>query len=397
MTFKLFGKPSSLYDNKPPKDYAQEAKELLMVKHSLPTNTKKWGQFDTSIINDDDVVLLVDGDWLCFTSASEEMERFINVYIDGVKHKFKGMTQYKDWCKENNRLDEYKKHKIEKGQYNHPKAISFAKASVKKKIRKGIEATGATKVVIFCGSTGNHRNELPLPMLCDKKYYNYKGQREGEWIPDTLSEIKDWSMSNWLSHWAVFEESDDCITIAKHTLFKRGIKCYTYGVDKDFCQDHIGGLFLVGRHETPVYFQGKEEDKLGWVKAVKTSGNSDKMLGQGDKFLCYQILTYDTVDNYSAYSVLRKYGTLKNFSYTQCAKYLNQFNTQQELWQGVYDFFTKHLPSEFEYVDCFGNTVKSSPLHMLDLHFKCACMRTHKDHVCDVVEDRLKPLGVKYD
>lgn len=371
-------------------------KDLLMVRHGKPKNETHWEQFDDSIFNKDDVVLLIDGDWLAFSTSSKEMERFVEFDHNGVTHKFFGcFTEMRKFCE---RVGiEYEPSKGLKKQYNHPKALEFAKSSCKKKIRNAIQATGATKVVIFCGSTGNHRDSLPLPKLDDNHFFNYKGQREPEWIPETLKPLKKWLMENWLSHWAVGEETDDCITITKKSLDIRGIKCFIRGVDKDFNGEKIGGLYIIGHQDEPKYFEDTPENRLGWVEATKTEGGGEKLKGHGDMFLVAQILTVDDADNYSAKKALKVLGTLKTFSNTKCEKYLSQFKSERELWQGAVDHFKKYLPESFTYTDCFGNRVESDPIDFLNLYYKCAKMREYKEHIPDVIEDRLKPLGVDFE
>lgn len=372
-------------------------KELLMVKHGKPKNDKHWEQFDLSVIKDDDIVLLVDGDWLAFSTSSKEMERSVEFTHNGVTHNFKGCyTEFKQWCEDNN-ID-YQPEIGVKVQYNHPKALEFAKSSCKKKLYKAIQATKATKVIIFCGSTGNHRDSIPLPKLDDDHYYNYKGNRDDtSWIPETLKPLKEWLMTNWYSNWAVGEEADDCITIAKHALDKRSVISYIHGVDKDYNCEQIGGLYLIGHHDSPEWFGDTEDNRLGWIKAIKTEGGADKMIGHGDMFLSYQTMFADDSDGYSAKKALKELGTLKRFGYKGCEKYLMQFNTRKELWQGVVEHFNKYLPERFVYKDCFDNTVVGNPMDLLNIYYRCAKMREHKDHVPNIFEDRLIPLGVKFD
>lgn len=371
--------------------------EVLMIDNSkTKRNNINWGQFDTSVINKDDIVLLVDGDWLAFASTSNEMVRSIDFEHNGKTINFEDCyTGIKKYCKENN--IEYIPNCGLKKHYMKENSTWNAKSTIKKKLFKAISYTKATKIIMFLGSTGNHRDNLPLPKLNDIDYFKYKGQREKDWIPKDLPEIKKWLHSNFLSHWAMQEESDDCITITKHELDRMGIKSYIHGVDKDYNGEQIGGLYILGHQNTPTWFEDTEANRLGWVKAIKTDGGSDKMIGHGDMFLCYQIMSSDDADNYSAKAMLKHYGSLKSFGYKGCEKYLMQFKTRKDLWQGVLDFFTKYLPSEFEYEDCFGVTHQATPLTMLDLYFKCAKMREHKDHIADVIEDRLKPLGVDYE
>ena len=367
--------------------------DLLINRHGKSLNTEKWGQFDCSTFSKDDVVLLIDGDWLAFSSCSNEMKRQVSFTYDGVTQLFDGCyTEMKLFCERNN--IPYKAEEGRKVQFNHANAVNFAKASCKRKIHKAIKATGASKVVIFCGSSGNHRNTIKLPKLDDHHYYRYKGHRDVGWIPETLKTVKSWLMNTWSSHWAVGEEADDCLTITKKSLDDRGIMCYLHGIDKDFNGEQIGGLYLVGHHENPVYFEDTPENRLGWVEIEKTKGGGEKMKGHGAKFLCYQILCSDDTDNYSAKKALKVLGTLKTLSNNQCKKYLDLFNTEQELWQGVVDHFEKHLPPVFEYVDCFDNKHICTPVDLLNVFYQCAKMREYKDHTPDIFSDKLIPFGV---
>lgn len=62
--------------------------DLLINRHGKSLNTEKWGQFDCSTFSKDDVVLLIDGDWLAFSSCSNEMKRQVSFAYDGVTQLF---------------------------------------------------------------------------------------------------------------------------------------------------------------------------------------------------------------------------------------------------------------------------------------------------------------------
>ena len=391
----------NFYETKFGKDVKPKRKitnqDVLCVKNfNEKRNSTKWKPFDTSVINDDDIVLIIDGDWLAFSATSNEMVRSVEFEYNGETISFEDCyTGIKKFCEEKG--IEYVPNCGVKKHYMLEGSLMKAKGTIRKKIYKAISETKATKVIIFLGSTGNHRDELPLPKLNNKDHFNYKGQREKGWIPSDLPEIKKWLHENWMSHWSVFEEADDSITIAKHSLDKRNIVSYLHGIDKDFNCEGVGGLYIVGHHDSPEWFENTDQNRLGWVKATKTSGGGDKMLGHGDMFLSYQILTSDTADNYSAKDAMKYFGSLKSFGYKGCEKYLMKFETRKDLWRGVLDFFKKHLPESFEYEDCFGVTHKATPLTMLNLYYRCAKMREYPEHIPNVIEDRLKPLGVEYE
>lgn len=370
--------------------------DVKMVRHFKQKNTTPFKQFDCSVVNNNDVVLLIDGDWLAFSSCSKEMERFITVTIDGEDKEFAGLTEYKKYLQQIDQLELYKTHNIVNGQRNHDKAVVFAKHSCKAKIAEAIKKTDATKVILFLGNTGNFRDQIPLPQLKNYECSTYKGQRSGGYRPDTLEEVKEWLLTNWDSHWAVGQEADDCIVITKNELYNRGNKVYIAGVDKDFLNETTGGLLIVGHHEKPVYKTGTNEDVLGEFY-TKGKGSYNKPCGGGDKFLAHQLLHGDDTDLYLPTKFMQEFGTLGKLGIKGVEKYINQFNTRKDLWQGVYDFYNEYLPIKMDYLDCFGVTHKDkSPLYFLNLYYQCALMQQYADHKADI-RVLFDELGINYD
>ena len=381
------------------KKYTDE--ELLMVKHNEPINTCPNAVFDVSDYTEDDIVLLIDGDWLTFSATSNEMERFITCNIDGECIEFSGYNKYKEYLKSLGRVDEYSVENCIKGQRNKELFISLG--NIKRKVGSLIEKTKANKVIIALGCIDNKRLYLPLP----KYKGRYKAQRGSEWIPETLPEAKEWTRKKWVSWWSVGKETDDDVTIIFHSLLDKGVKVYLCGIDKDYNQEHYGGLYLIGHHEEPTWYDNTEENALGFLKLVdrevidrKTKKGSGKytsdVKGHGDMFLAYQILSEDSADNYSGKSFLKEFGDKKTFSDKEVVKLLSKCKSRKELWQTVFDTFKKHLPESFEYISWDDKVIKSSPLHAVDLFYKCACMMKHQGFEANIV-DLFDELGVDYD
>jgi hypothetical protein len=374
--------------------------DYYMSKHKRKRNTEHWKEFDISFIKDDDVVALIDGDFVVFKAASNEMKRYIQVEIDGVIKKFGGYRELKKYLKEIDREDEYSYFydKCIRGQYNNPRALINAKSTIKKKIKNIADEVGATVVIVFMGSDGNHRDSLPLPKLQSDSIscFKYKGQRGSEWVPETLDNLKEWTRTSYYSHWSVGRETDDDITITFHRMTDKGIKAVLCAVDKDYNQEHCGGLYIIGHHDKPTMFQDTEENRLGWLGLDRTK-KPPKMKGHGDMFLAYQMITEDDADNYSAKKFLKQYGTLGDFGDVAALKLLSKAKTRTELWQIVYDHFCKYLPEELDYEDCFGEVrYYCTPIYFVNLYYKCAKMMEHTSYVADIRE-LFDELGVIYD
>lgn len=399
MAFNTYGELETT-DKEVFKEEQEHIPNYLFESHNDPINTCPYSVFDVSNYNQNDVVALIDGDWLTFSATSNEMERFIICEIDGIRKEFSGLEKLKEFLVADGRGDEYKTIKYEKGQRNKPLYVSLG--NIKKKVASIVKETNATKVIIVLGSTGNKRLELPLP----KYHGQYKGNRDG-WIPDTLPEAKEWTRKKWKSWWSVDKESDDDVTIIFHKLLGKGIKVFICGVDKDYNQEHFGGLFLIGHHDKPTWYDNTEENALGYLEIVerevisrKTGKPSGKFTsdvkGHGDMFLAYQILSEDKADNYSGKSFLKEFGNKKKFGDVEVVRLLSKCKTRKQLWQTVYDTFKTYLPESFEYIAWNDEVIQSSPLHACDLFYKCACMMKYAGFVANVT-DLFDELGVVYE
>lgn len=263
--------------------------------------------------------------------------------------------------------------------------IYVAKGRINQKIENFVRDSGVTELIVFCGSTGNFRLDLPLPKRINTTADNsgrYKDNRRDTEAPPFLLEIKQWMMKKNPSWWAVGIESDDCIVMSSVYLTMKRIKNYIYAIDKDFNQIHGGGLAIVGHQEKPTLFSDNEENRLGWLEIVprtmiRPDGSVYKVndvRGHGDKFLVYQSLTEDTADNYSCKNFLKNNFNAGNFGDIVAVKYINQATTRSELWELYLNRFTESLPENFQYEAWDGTLIDATPFIMADLYFKCACM-----------------------
>lgn len=332
----------------------EEVEEFDVSEH----NTIPFKNIDLSGYTTADIVGLIDGDWLAYSvccTLSEDDEMYV------------------------------------------------AKGRINQKIENFVRESGCTKLIIFCGSTGNFRLDLPLPKRINTKADNsgrYKDNRRDVEAPPYLNEIKHWMMKKNTSWWAVNLESDDCIVISSVELTRRRIRNYIYAIDKDFNQIHGGGLAIVGHQEKPTLFKDTPENRLGWLEIVpRTMVRKDGSMytvndirGHGDKFLVYQCLTEDTADNYSCKNFLNNNFGAGSFGDIKAVKYINQATTREELWSLYLKRFTDALPQEFEYEAWDGCIIKATPFSIADLYFKCACM-IREEGVLPSLRDYL--VGVK--
>lgn len=314
----------------------EEVEDFNLSEH----NNIPFKNIDLSGYTTNDIVGLIDGDWLAYSvccTLSEDDEMYV------------------------------------------------AKGRINQKIENFINTSGCNKIIIFCGSTGNFRLDLPLPRRINTKADNtgrYKDNRRDTEAPPYLLEIKQWMMKKHPSWWAVGLESDDCIVISSVYLTERRIKSYIYAIDKDFNQIHGGGLAIVGHQESPTLFKPNDENRLGWLEIVpRTMVRQDGSIytvndvrGHGDKFLVYQCLSEDTADNYSCKNFMKNNFNAGNFGDVKAVEYINQATSIEELWTLYLNRFTELLPESFEYEVWDGSIVEATPYTMADLYFRCACM-----------------------
>ena len=96
----------NFYETKFGKDVKPKTKitnqDVLCVKNfNEKRNSTKWKPFDTSVINDDDIVLIIDGDWLAFSATSNEMVRSVEFEYEGEIISFEDCyTGIKKFCEE---------------------------------------------------------------------------------------------------------------------------------------------------------------------------------------------------------------------------------------------------------------------------------------------------------
>jgi hypothetical protein len=120
----------------------------------------------------------------------------------------------------------------------------------------------------------------------------YQAQRTGP-KPALLTPLRDAILAaDWDPHWSVFgwrdREADDGMIMHGLLLGDKGI---ISSGDKDLCLTP-GPYWINDEGRLDVI-----KDRFGWIKASRTPGGTNKVLGHGTKFFWAQMLMGDSADN----------------------------------------------------------------------------------------------------
>lgn len=305
-------------------------------------------------------VLILDGDSIAYRCSAAGEERFITVTHQptGKEKIFKHRT-------------EFKQSMLEKGKEitedylvvdcQEPEPISYVINTIKNHIKRIEEEVQPDKTVIFAGEQFNFRLDLPLPK-------RYKGQRSDTLRPIHLKEAKRFLQNSYKALEATGKEVDDECCISAYDALKAGYEPVMYFYEKDQYQlDGVTLLYDLNK------FEYETVPELGNLRLEKTT-----VKGLGLKFLAYQWICSDPVDNYCAYDLSNvKFGPKSAYNLLVDCK------TEQEVLEAVKLQFQKFYPEPFEYKDWQGNKQQGDWLSMLTLYYKCCRMMRSSDDALD--------------
>jgi 5'-3' exonuclease len=299
-------------------------------------------------------VLLIDGDLIAYKCAAAAESRTVIVkhLASGKEKEFKNRTELKKFLKEQNREFIEADYDITDVQSVQPIQMSFN--LINNQIAKLEEFCWADKIEIYIGKGKTFRHALPLPK-------EYKAGRDGAIKPHYLQEVRSF-MQNY--HQARLIDSgievDDLITIRGYEEKKKGNDVVIATIDKDAYQSQ--GLSILNWKNSPWTIEHIPD--VGYLE------KKDKIVGNGLKFLAFQVLSGDDADTYCAYDLSKvKYGPTKALKALQDAK------TEQEVLQVVIDEFKRLYPDPVTYVDVHGVEHTSNWLDILKMYWKCAYMK----------------------
>ncbi len=316
-------------------------------------------------------ILLLDGDSIAYKCAAAGEKRSIKVKHapTGREKIFKHRTEFKQSMLEKGKeiTDEYT---IEDCQ--EPEPIAFVLNTIKNHIERIADEVQPDKVEIFAGEQFNFRLDLPLP----KKY---KGQRQNTIRPVHLKEAKSYLQNKYKAKEAIGKEVDDAQTIAAYDALRAGKDPIMYFYEKD--QFQMDGITLLFDNAE---FEYKLVPSLGHLYI-----DGAAIKGLGLKFLAYQWICSDPVDNYCAYDLSEfKFGSKSAY------KVLVDCKSEKEVLEVVVEQFKKFYPKPFDYTAWDGRVCQSDWENMMRLYYKaCRMMRSENDSLNP--EELFKQHGVQ--
>lgn len=318
-------------------------------------------------------VLILDGDSIAYKCSAAGEQRSIEVLHkpSGICKSFKHRTEFKEAMQARGKeiTEDYQ---ITDKQDSEP--LEYILSTCKRHIERIANLTNADDVVIFAGETWNFRNELPLPKP-------YKGNRSGSLRPVHLQEAKKYLRNKFNALEAVGCEVDDETCVAAYENLAAGNLPLLYRYEKD--SDSFDGITLVTEGFSDVEY--KVIPELGSLTFEK-----NKVKGDGIKFLAYQWIDADPVDNYKAHELSKV-----RFGPKSAYEVLKALESPKEVLEAVIQQFKVFYPEKFEYMDFKGEQHEADWRYMLELYFQCCRMHRRKNDPLDVNE-LFDKYGVKY-
>jgi hypothetical protein len=306
-------------------------------------------------------ILILDGDSIAYRCSAAGEQRGISVLHEptGIVKVFKHRTAFKELMQSKNKeiTEDYVVTDTQE-----PEPLEYVLSTIKKHITRIAEEVNADEIKVYAGEKDNFRLKLNLPKL-------YKGNRSSNIRPVHLAEAKKYLKDIWFAEESVGIETDDSCCIAAYDALAKGHLPLQYYYEKDqLSLDSI--TLLMEDNESINYVLVPEHGEL---HLDKTS-----VKGLGLKFLCYQWVCSDPVDNYCAYDLSKvKFGAKSAY------KLLADTKTPQETLLAVVEQFKKFYPDKFEYTDWNGQQHEADYVTMLDLYYRCARMMRSKDDALD--------------
>lgn len=315
-------------------------------------------------------VLILDGDSIAFrcSAVGEQRSVIVTHSPTGIQKSFKHKTAFKE-------------HMESKGKeitpdysvvdHQEPEPVEFVLSTIKNHIKRVVDEVKPDELKIFTGEVDNFRLNLALPS-------KYKGQRTGI-RPVHLKAAKDYIAKKYNAPKAVGYEVDDLCSIVAYDAIREGKQALMYFYEKD--QYQLDGVTLVYDGDT---FTSEVVPELG---ELRLEGSAVK--GLGLKFLAYQWICSDPVDNYQAYELSKV-----RFGAKSAYNLLKDCGNEQEVLTAVKNQFQKFYPEVIEYTAWDGIKYEADWLSMLRMYYKCCRMMRSQDDKLEAI-DLFERYGVK--
>jgi hypothetical protein len=241
-------------------------------------------------------------------------------------------------------------------------------------IKSDLAKAGTNRALYYLSEEESYR-------LDKSTLLKYKGNRDDMPKPPNLQAVKKYLKKKYKPKMVCGVEVDDAITEA---AYKRNDR-FVLAVDKD-----------IYAQPTLVFNPDKAEEgiincnclgRLFW----DTSNKNVKLRGIGRKFLYYQMLQGDAVDNYKAVCFSNgKMGEKRVYDL------INPCKTDKECWEVMVKEFKRLYPKTTTVEGWRGNEIEINWLYVLNEMMQMARMRRFEGDEL-TAQDMLNKLEVKYD
>jgi len=300
-------------------------------------------------------VAIIDGDTLSYRSAAASEERTVVVkhLRTGREKEFKNRTEFKEFLKSKGFEYVESDYTISDKQVADPEEYCYH--SVKIQVDKIVKAVDAELVEVYVGGEGNFREKLELP-------HKYKGHRSDTIRPLLLDKTKFYVLNKYTGGLVTGYEADDHLHIRGYELLNSGHDPILCSQDKDARQAVNLKLYNWTLDNAKI-------ESIPVFGELRYDSIKKKIVGEGLKWLCFQVVLGDSTDNYRPTDLCNaKFGQQSAF------KLLKDTKTVDELFSAVEKQYQKWYPRPVTYTTWDGNTVTKDWKGLLDMYFSCAYM-----------------------
>jgi hypothetical protein len=338
---------------------------------------------DQSPARDNSTILVIDGDELAYVHAITA-EKQLLVYrntTNEFEHGFKNKTEFGKFMAG---LD------IPEGMFEtelkrvaEPKQNAFS--TIKKKLLWLQNKFNTDNIEIYISGKDNFRDFLPLPKHPDpEKSGQYKGQRDPSAKPLLLEEVKEYLIQYWNAKVVDFIEADDFLCMRVFEGYNKKQE-KVIGLTQD--KDRLGNVGYWYDYLNDADGKGQPQliEGLGDIW-LDTSKKTSKPWGAGRKWLYFQWISGDPVDNYNPRDVADHLGLkLKSFGAKTALALLQPLKSDAECFKAVHDLYLSWYGADkFTYTTWDDKVVDVDYIDIMQLYFDCARMRRWENDLVDV-------------
>lgn len=339
--------------------------------------TIKYRDVDIERINypKGSVVLVIDMDTLMFRVASACQDDFIRVTNkEGKSKNFKHRTAFKEHCEEKGW--DWKDFTIVDQVKHEP--LDYCLNTLKRSVANLKKKFGITHIEMYHGGSDNFRSKLLLPEP-------YKGNRK-EVKPVHLADCATYAEKVLGSKHVTGLETDDIVQMRFIDITSQdGVICYLATIDKDAKQ-----VYQIEKVMRIINLMSNTIETFDGGLGELHFNARDEVKGTGLKWLLFQLMQGDDIDNYVQKRLFpKKYGEKSFF------KDFDPIDNPKDLLQKYVDIVKARLPEVVKYTAWDGTEVELDWLEVQELYWKCAYMRVAPNDPT-TFESLLKEYGIEY-